>query len=219
MTHRLNCRAGAWSEPDHPAQLRISHGSPNRPHHQHRQLPHGRYRRRQGVLPRSRPAGRAGSAAARLPDLVAHVPRADSAPRRALPRDRARLSGLRPERPATAGKLRLQLRQPGRHRRQAHRQARPGPVRHLRAGLRRSGRLPSGARASRAHQRHRGPERQRLRRRPGQRILGRRSRTTGRTSPRPMPLGCARWCNWRPPDGSTARVSAIPSATSAPMPG
>ena len=47
------------------------------------------------------PSGRPGrAAAARLPDLIAHVPQPDPGARRPLPCDRARLSGLRPERHA-----------------------------------------------------------------------------------------------------------------------
>ena len=62
-------------------------------------LPDRQGRRRQHLLPRGRPGGRARrAAAARLSDLVAHVPQPDPGARRPLPRDRAGLSGLRPER-------------------------------------------------------------------------------------------------------------------------
>ena len=68
--------------------------------------PHRHDRRREHLLPRGRPAGRARpAAAARLPDLLAHVPQPDPGPRRPLPRDRAGLSGLRPERHAGPRRL------------------------------------------------------------------------------------------------------------------
>ena len=64
------------------------------------------------------------------------------------------------------------------------------PLRALRAGLRRAGRVPPGAQASRAYDRAGRAERQRLR--GGARSSGTRSRRTGPTVPRRIAPRCAR---------------------------
>ena len=70
-----------------------------------------------------------------------------------------------------ARQVRLHLRQPGEGDRRVHRAARADEVRPLRAGLRRADRLPARRRAPGADHRHRGAERQRLRRGTRQRLL------------------------------------------------
>ena len=68
-------------------------------------------------------------------------------------------------------KFTLHLRQPGKSDRRVHRETWAEKICHLRAGLRRPGRLSPGSQTSRPDYRHRRAERQCLRRRSGQRIL------------------------------------------------
>ena len=135
--------------------------------------PQDREGRRPGhLLPRGRAEGRPdGAAAPRLPDQLADVPQPDPRAGGPVPRGRAGLPRLRPQLDAAARQVRLHLRQPGEGDRRVHREARADEVRHLRAGLRRPGRLPPGGQAPGADHRHRGAERQRLRRGTGQRLL------------------------------------------------
>ena len=124
-----------------------------------------RGRRRADLLPRGGAEGRpARAAAARVPVVVAHVPQPDPGAGGPVPRRRPGLPGLRPQRHARAGRVRLHLRPPGRRDRRVHGARRPRPLRALRPGLRRAGRLPARRPAPRAHPRARRPERQRLRR-------------------------------------------------------
>ena len=135
--------------------------------------PQDREGRRPGhLLPRGRAEGRPDDPAApRLPDQLADVPQADPRAGRQVPRRRARLPRLRPQLDADARQVRLHLRQPGQGDRRVHREARPDEVRPLRPGLRRPGRLPPGRGPPGADHRHRGAERQRLRRGARQRLL------------------------------------------------
>jgi hypothetical protein len=95
--------------------------------------------RRQRLLPRGRPGQRARrAAAARLPLLLAHVPRPDPPALGRLPRHRPGLSRVRPQRGAGPVRVRLHLRPPGRRGRRPARPARNRHVRDLRDGLRRA---------------------------------------------------------------------------------
>ena len=138
-----------------------------------RRAPQDREGRRPGhLLPRGRAEGRPDDPAApRLPDQLADVPQPDPGAGGQVPRRRPGLPRLRPQLDAAARQVRLHLRQPGEGDRRVHREARPDEVRPLRPGLRRPGRLPPGGQAPGADHRHRGAERQRLRRGARQRLL------------------------------------------------
>ena len=142
-------------------------------------------------------------AAARLPVLLADVGTAADAAGRPLPPYRARLPGLRPQRRARPGRLRLHLRSPGRDHRALHRAARPRPLHPVHAGLRRPGRIPAGDRAPRSGAGDDRAERGRPRRRPRP-AVGHPPRF---------------WADRAAPRGSAARESSRPprpgSATSA----
>ncbi len=168
-----------------------------------RPLQHRRRRRPEGVLPIRRRPERAGrAAAARLPQRQPHVPRPDPGAGRRVSRRRPGPARLRHDRAARPRRLRLHLREHRQGDRPLHRGARPGTVRHLRLRLRRPGRLPPGAGASRAHHRDRLPERQHL---PGRRVRGlrARSRPTGTSRARPTATPCAASWPRRPPCSST----------------
>ena len=81
-------------------------------------------------------------AAARLSGVLAPVSQSDPGAGATLPRDRAGLSGLRQLRHARSCELRLHLRQDVRDHRGVSGQDRVHPLRTLRSGLRRPGRLP-----------------------------------------------------------------------------
>ena len=102
------------------------------------------------------------AAAARLSDLVAHVPQPDPGAGGPLSRDRARLSRLRPERHAGPREVRLHVRPLRRTRRRPARSTRRHALRDVCDGLWRAGRLAAGPEASRAHHRPDRAERQRL---------------------------------------------------------
>ena len=124
----------------------------------------GQCRRHGHLLPRRRLERRPGDLAApRLPDQFADVPQPDTRAGGPVPSGRARLPRFWPQLDAAARQVPLHLRQPGECDRRVHRENRLDEVRALRAGLRCPGRLPPGRQASGADQRHRGPERQRIR--------------------------------------------------------
>ena len=83
-----------------------------------------------------------GAPLARLPDRC-RCSATSSLAGRSLPNARPRLSPLRPQVDAVAGRVRLRLRQPRSRRRGVHHDTRRVEVRPLRAGLRRPGRLPA----------------------------------------------------------------------------
>ena len=120
--------------------------------------------------------------AARISDLLAHVPKFDPVPCRPLPRDRARLSRLRAKRCSRSQHLRLYVRSFRRIGRWPARPAACDAIRDLRHGLWSACRLALGAKTSRTHHRPYRPERQCLRRGSArilgsdQEILGRRQR-------------------------------------------
>ncbi len=104
-----------------------------------------------------------GAAAARLSDLLAHVPQPDPGSGGPLSRDRARLSRLRPERHARPrASFAYTFDRFGELVDGLLGQLGVTPLRDVRHGLRRPGRLAAGAQASRARQRPHRPERQRL---------------------------------------------------------
>ena len=128
-------------------------------------LSHRQSRRDRHLLSRGGRDGCAGGpAAARLSDLVTHVSQPDSGARSSLPGDRARLSGVRSERHAGPRRVHVQLRALRRADRRSVASARCRALCAVRAGLRRTRRLPSGAHASRARHGTRRPERQCVRR-------------------------------------------------------
>ena len=121
-------------------------------------------------------AGAQAGPAARLPGVVAPVPQPDPGAGRALSRHRARLPGLRKLRRPRPARVRVHVRPTLRDHRGVPGQGRVHALRAVRAGLRRTGRLPHRDPAARVAGVVDRPEQQRLR--------GRLHRRLGRAAPR-----------------------------------
>src|SRR5262249_46363048 len=104
---------------------------------------------RSGWSPRLLPGGRrpkfsGNVVAARVPNIVFHVPRTHSTSRRRLPRDRARPPRLRIHGGSRRTKLRLFVRPTGRDGQCLPPSAQNQALRTLRVRLRRTNRIPTG---------------------------------------------------------------------------